>query len=326
MMIICKKCGAECPDGNIFCEKCGKELEVNILPDNIDPQGNVINREETKETPRGRKTPKVPVKMTEAQKAARRRTLRILGIILAVIAVCILAVTVYNTTGSQKGFNASQKVPLGRNVEYAESETGLKFTEKSANGMINTMTDFDYICVSEKTVKVSGSEQPQWAIMLSVDSDGMINEVEYYDFSQLRVNWQGRKMAEMLDENYLTYGMSIKNVNKSLGMKPYYVKRNVSNDSLYCYRYYFTDEKAGYDRAFNFYVGFSDTDLSVRSVEYSEIEYAKVILNADNDIQRPVAGVFALPAADEADSAAENVTEEVSDEETEESSEEETAE
>lgn len=64
-------------------------------------------------------------------------------------------------------------------------------------------------------------------------------------------------------------------------MSPYYIKRHVSNDSIYCYRYYFTDESAGYDRAFNYYVGFSDTDNSVKSVSYREIDYARIILNAD---------------------------------------------
>ena len=75
--------------------------------------------------------------------------------------------------------------------------------------------------------------------------------------------------------------MSIKNVNKTLGLKPYYIKRSVSNDSLYCYRYYFTDPNAGYDRAYNYYVEFSDIELAVRNVSYSEINYAQTILSAN---------------------------------------------
>ena len=56
--------------------------------------------------------------------------------------------------------------------------------------------------------------------MLTVDSDDMITDVEYYDFRQLKLNWKGRKMAEKLDQNTLEYGMSIKNVNKTLVSSP----------------------------------------------------------------------------------------------------------
>ena len=193
----------------------------------------------------------------------------------------VLIVVLVNIFGGNEGYNAAQSIPLGRNIEYAQSETGLTFTEKSTNGMINNMCDFDYICISDKTTTVSGSEQPQWVIMLTVDSDDMITDVEYYDFRQLKLNWKGRKMAEKLDQNTLEYGMSIKNVNKTLGLKPYYIKRSVSNDSLYCYRYYFTDPNAGYDRAYNYYVEFSDIELAVRNVSYSEINYAQPILSAN---------------------------------------------
>lgn len=284
-LVICKKCGAECYDGNIFCEKCGAELDVDILPSNIDEKGNVkqsdesVQNETQVKSTASKSTGKI--RMTEAQKEARRKTVKGFLIVLAVIALVVLILIIAEFLGSSKGYNAALKVPLGRNVEFAQSETGLKFISRSSNGMINSMSDFDYVCVSEKNVKVSGSEQPEWAIMLNVDDSGMISTVEYYDFTQLKLNWQGRRMSEMLTDKSLTYGMSIKNVNKTLGMSPYYIKRHVSNDSIYCYRYYFTDESAGYDRAFNYYVGFSDTDNSVKSVSYREIDYARIILNAD---------------------------------------------
>ncbi len=279
-MKICKKCGTECHDGNIFCEKCGAELDIDILPDNIDDKGNVKTTK-PKEAPKPR-APKEKIKLTEAQREARLRTIRGCVIVLAAVAIIALVAFLISFIGNSKGYNAALKVPLGRNVEFAQSETGLTFSSKSSNGMINSMADFDYVCVSEKNVKVNGSEQPEWAIMLTVDDQGMISTVEYYDFTQLKLNWQGRKMAEMLTDQSLTYGMSIKNVNKTLGMSPYYIKRNVSNDSIYCYRYHFTDETAGYDRAYNYYVGFSDTDMSVKSVSFREIDYARVILNANN--------------------------------------------
>ncbi len=281
-VLICKKCGSECPDGNIFCEACGAELDAPVLPENIDDKGRVKNKKPKKEKAAKEKKPKPEKKQrSPEEKAALAKKLKLGGICLLVIAVIVLIVVLVNIFGGNEGYNAAQSIPLGRNIEYAQSETGLTFTEKSTNGMINNMCDFDYICISDKTTKVSGSEQPQWVIMLTVDSDDMITDVEYYDFRQLKLNWKGRKMAEKLDQNTLEYGMSIKNVNKTLGLKPYYIKRSVSNDSLYCYRYYFTDPNAGYDRAYNYYVEFSDIELAVRNVSYSEINYAQTILSAN---------------------------------------------
>ena len=245
-MLICKKCGSECPDGNIFCEACGAELDAPVLPENIDDKGRVKNKKPKKEKAAKEKKPKPEKKQrSPEEKAALAKKLKLGGICLLVIAVIVLIVVLVNIFSGNEGYNAAQSIPLGRNVEYAQSETSLTFTEKSTNGMINNMCDFDYICISDKTTTVSGSEQPQWVIMLTVDSDDMITDVEYYDFRQLKLNWKGRKMAEKLDQNTLEYGMSIKNVNKTLGLKPYYIKRSVSNDSLYCYRYYFTDPNAG---------------------------------------------------------------------------------
>ncbi|MCM1578036.1 MAG: hypothetical protein NC078_04475, partial [Ruminococcus sp.] len=178
------------------------------------------------------------------------------------------------------GLTAAQSIPLGRNVPYAASETGLDFAEKSPNGLINSICDFDYICISEDTVKVNGAEQPQWAIMLTVDGEDIITAVEYYDFNQLKLNWKGHVMPEILTQETLEYGMSIRNVSKTLGLKPYYVRRSISNDSVYCYRYYYSDPEEGYDRVFNYYVEFSDIELAVKGVYAGEVNYANAIFNA----------------------------------------------
>ncbi|MBQ5334023.1 MAG: zinc ribbon domain-containing protein [Oscillospiraceae bacterium] len=298
--MICKKCGSECPDGNIFCEACGAELDAPVLPENVDDKGHMKKQAKPKKekAPKPRKPKKEKKQRTAEEKAALAKKLKAGGICLALIAVIVIIVIITQLLGSNDGYNAAQKIPVGRNVAFAESETGLTFSEKSTNGMINNMTSFDYICISDKTTKVSGSEQPRWVILLTVGEDDIITAVEYYDFTQLKLNWKGRKMAEMLDQNSLDYGMSIKNVNKKLGLKPYYIKRTVSNDSTYCYRYFYTDPDEGYDRAYNYYVEFSDVEMAVKNVNYREINYAATILAAGE----------ASPAA--ADSDPEAVSEE----------------
>ena len=56
-MLICKKCGSECPDGNIFCEACGAELDAPVLPENIDDKGRVKNKKPKKEKAAKEKKP-----------------------------------------------------------------------------------------------------------------------------------------------------------------------------------------------------------------------------------------------------------------------------
>ena len=315
--MICKKCGSECPDGNIFCEACGAELEAPVLPDNVDDKGRMKKQAKPKKekAPKPQKPKKEKKQRTPEEKAAFKKKITAAGICLALIAAVVIIVILVQLFGSSDGYNAAQNIPVGRNVAYAESETGLTFSEKSANGMINNMTSFDYICISDKTTKVSGSEQPQWVILLTVGEDDIITAVEYYDFTQLKLNWKGRKMADMLDQNSLEYGMSIKNVNKKLGLKPYYIKRTISNDSTYCYRYYFTDPEQGYDRSYNYFVEFSDVEMAVKNVSYREINYAATILAAGET--SPAAAADSDPEA----SSGENVDEEEP-AETEESSEE----
>lgn len=305
--MVCRKCGTECPDGNIFCEACGAELDAPVLPENIDERGRVKKKKENKIV---ESKPKKEKKIrTPENKESFKKRLKGALICLAVIAVIVIIVIIISIINANKGYNVAQQIPLGRNIEYAQLETGLEFSEKSSNGMINSMCDFDYICISDETVKVSGSEQPRWVIMLTVDDDGYISDVEYYDFSQLKLNWKGRKMSEMLDQNTLEYGMSIKNVNKKIGMKPYYIKRSVVNDSIYCYRYYYTDEINGYDRAYNYFVKFSDIELSVKDISFSEIDYAGTILAANADgyekNMESAADEFVVDSETESDESAE---------------------
>lgn len=296
-MIVCKKCGAQCPDGNIFCEVCGAELEVGVLPENVDEKGRMKNPSDKNKKKKKLFSKRSAAADSEAaetkqkrerspeRKAEFKKKLRAGAICIAVVAVILIIVWLVSLSEANKGLKAAQNIPLGRNVEYAASDTGLTFMEKSDNGIVDSMADFDYVCVSEETVKVSGSEQPEWAVMLYVGDDGLITEVDYYDFSQLKYNWKGRKMAEMLTQDSVAYGMPINSITKQFGFKPYYISRNVNNDSVYCYRYYYYDEETYCDRAFNYLVEFSDVDNTVKNVYYEEIDYAGVILSARADTE-----------------------------------------
>ncbi|MGN0667580.1 MAG: hypothetical protein ACI4KF_13805 [Huintestinicola sp.] len=290
-MIKCNKCGTENPNGSIMCEKCGEMLDAPILPENVDEKGRVkgsTKKQKHEKAAKPKASKKEKKQRSDEEREAIRKNFKNAAIVICVIAVICLIVWIISLSEGNKGLKAAESIPLGRNVEYAASETKLEFTKTCENGIVNNMADFDYICVSGKNVKVSGSEQPEWAVMLNIGADDLITSVEYYDFSQLKLNWKGRRNSVMLDQNSLDFGMSIRNVSKTLGFKPYYIKRNVNNEAVYCYRYYFFDENTGCDRAFNYYVEFTDVDNTVKNVYYDEIDYAGVILSAAQDEPEPV--------------------------------------
>lgn len=282
--MMCDNCGRECADGNIFCEHCGASLEGPVLPENVDEKGRVKKQPKPKKVkaPKEAKPKKEKKVRTEEEKEAFRKKAKLCCTLAVIAVIIIVIVKLVSAAGAAKGYNAFQKIPLGRTVDYAESETKLEFNDHSTNHMINKMSDFDYIVVCDKTVKVSGVELPKWAIMVTVGEDDIIVQAEYYDFTQLKLNWKGRKTDEKLDQDDLEYGIKIKEINKNLGMKPYYIKRSVTNDSVYCYRYYYTNSSTGADEVYNYYVEFSDVENTVRNIHFSEINYGAVILNANS--------------------------------------------
>lgn len=106
--MICKKCGSECPDGNIFCEACGAELDAPVLPENIDDKGRVKNKKPKKEKAAKEKKPKPEKKQrSPEEKAALAKKLKLGGICLLVIAVIVLIVVLVNIFGGSEGYNAA---------------------------------------------------------------------------------------------------------------------------------------------------------------------------------------------------------------------------
>lgn len=296
----CMRCGAENDDSKMFCETCGAELYTgdNLEPLNIESKKNEQSKgsSDIKDTKKKlnlkRKISKAekdgniteikksePKKETSADRIERiKRTAKIcftVALLTAAAAVIIILVGQY---GSKKGERIALNVPLGRNIDFCMKTTGEEFSASTKYKDLKSVSGFDYVCESDKTVNISGITVPQWAVLVSQDSSEVLDTVEYYNFSALKGGWKGEHSAIRFTKDTVEYGMDEKTVTKTIGFAPYYTKKTADNKSVSCYRYYIIDNETGSERVFNYYVEFNDVNSTVVNAYDTEINYVNYVL------------------------------------------------
>ena len=290
----CIRCGAENDDSKMFCESCGAELYTG---DNIGPLVS-----EDKKTEQGlsdkKKKMSVRKKIAKAEKDGNvaeikkksnkedaaekiqkiKRTAKILFTVAVITAVVSLIIILAGQYSGKKGERIALNVPLGRNIEFCIKETGEDFSSTTQYKDLKSITGFDYVCESDKTVNISGIAVPQWAVLVTEDSSQVLVTVEYYNFSVLKSGWKGSHSAIRFTKDTVAYGMDEKTVTKTIGFAPYYTKKTSDNKSVSCYRYYIIDNETGSERVFNYYVEFNDVNGTVVNAYDTEINYVNYIL------------------------------------------------
>ena len=96
-MRICDNCGAEIPDGDLFCPKCG--AEVHLVPDYETMESRVRENQMHEEEERAKEAERERIAREEAlqKKNKRRRTRTILAVcILAAVAAALVSVILVN--------------------------------------------------------------------------------------------------------------------------------------------------------------------------------------------------------------------------------------
>lgn len=270
----CPECGSEINDNEVYCPGCGAEIILGGTPDDI-------RQEDTGDTQKQKRNNK--------DKKGKNRLLiilRIAGLAAAAALIVILIVYIAGVTKAAAGRKVFDGVPLGRDIEYISTRTGVEFLsgESSAYGAVNYIADYDYICESEKSVAVDGITLPEWAVLLRANPTGSVEEAALYNFSILKHSWMGVKTAEKLETSLVEYGATVKSAERALGLKPYtIVKESTENTSIYVYRYHYTDDESGNNCVRNFYVEVSDVDGQVKNVYDEQLDYLNLILQAEPD-------------------------------------------
>lgn len=278
----CPECGNDINDNDVFCGSCGAEILTNS-----DSAG------ETSEKDGGSAAAEIVPKKKRSSKSKGEKgngrkkfitVVRIIGIIAVIAVIAIIIVCVVMSVQASAGRKIFDSLPLGRDIDIIESQTGTAFIsgESSAYGALNHIADYDYICESEKNVNVGGVELPEWAVLLKKGGDSTVNEAVLYNFHIIKHNWMGSKAAANIDTSSIEYGSTIKNAERKLGLKPYtIIKESTENTSTYVYRYHYTDGETGNTVVKNFYVVVSDVDGQVKDVRDEQVDYLKMILRVE---------------------------------------------
>ncbi len=281
LQMKCPECGKDINDNDVFCGNCGAEIIYNTIGA-VDGE----NKEATEDEPKSAQKKKPSKKKTEKDGKRKKLVLavRITGIIAlaAVITAVVLCIVV--SVKASAGRKIFDSVPLGRNIDIIEAETGTAFIggESSLYGALNYISDYDYICESEKNVNVGGVELPEWAVVLKKNDSGDIGEAVLYNFYVIKHNWMGNKTTDNIEKTVIKYGDTLKKAENALGLKAYtIIKESAENTSTYVYRYHYTDSETGNTVVKNFYIVISDVDGQVKDVRDEQVDYLKMILQAE---------------------------------------------
>lgn len=281
----CPECGGEINENEVFCPSCGAELfgaPQEPIEAEISEDAEEDDAENTKKKKKSKNKDKKNLSKngkTKKQKLVNGVRIAIIAVMAALVIVLIFAAA--DNISASKGRKIFDKVPLGRNIDIIESDTGADFLEGkvSAYGAVNHISDYKYICESETAVNVDGIQLPEWAVLLNSDSDGSVNEATLYNFSVLKHSWMGARTADRIEPSTVEFGMTAKAAERALGLKPYtIIKESKENTSVYVYRYNYTDSESGNTCVRNFYVEVSDVDGKVKSAYDSQLDYLNLIL------------------------------------------------
>jgi hypothetical protein len=255
--MVCPKCKTEITEDTDFCVICGAKL-TDLAPD----------ESETVETH--------PRKKRELHKLNRHnliKKLKIAAVVAAGLAIAVVIIIVVSSLRTSEGRRIAENVPLGRNIEIVNSDTGVTFTRNAINKVMPEIGTFSYIHEAEGMITVDGIKLPDWCIMLSENGEGLIYKVTYYDFNVLGKSWKGQQSATLPDIEAVEYGSKIADAQKILGLRPYaVVTTNDDNTQKLVYRTHCEDE-FGNVRVYNINLFVNEADGTVKDISMTESDY-----------------------------------------------------
>lgn len=269
--MVCPKCSAVVADGSAVCDNCGTELTEKKKKSR---KGLVPS------LPKAEKDPKPEKSSAGKDSAASANRIRPVLIAVALVIFALICAYIYFLVNDAPGKKLADKLSdtLGRTITMAEKNIDMVFSEQSRYAYMTSIQPYNYIIESPKEIKVCGINLPDWAVLVTTDGEDKIQKVTYCDFTCLANDWKGQKLHQQLYTSNIEYGMEVKQVEKLLGFKPFYIVRTVDDVTTYCYKYFYVDPETGNDRAFYYWVDFN-LDNQVSGIKTTEIDFVDFILS-----------------------------------------------
>lgn len=248
--MTCPNCEANVADGEKFCPNCGADILLATTP----------------EKPKSENKDKKP------------KIIKILTIVIPVVLIGIIIVLIASLFVTNKGELVSENISknLGRSVAMAEKNTQLKLKTSSSYTVLKDIVNYNYIYESKKSTKIEGINVPEWVVFITVDNNDKIDKVTYYNFKVLQKNWKGQKIEKKFDESKIKYKTTLKDAKKLIPLKPLAITSSNSDETIYLYKYYYTDSIDKNEKAYYLTVKY-DMNNSVKDIDSKMSDYISFI-------------------------------------------------
>ena len=262
--MICPKCESVEPDNSKICSSCGYKFSENSVRNKSLREKNSSKK--------------------KFFKIRKNNRVKIYFIIIAVIIAAVTIIAISVGVSSNKGIRKCEKLAkkIGQSSEKAANYANVEFTKASDYSFLNGLTDYSYICESDKKTDIYGVSIPLWAIFCTEDMFGNLSDIAYYNFTVLENNINGEKKKSRFDISSIKTGMNKKDVSKLLDMDLYClsVSDGIKSEK---YKYYYKDKKNDDIKAYYLTIIFDDDNKVSSPVIEEENVFINDIIKASNE-------------------------------------------
>jgi len=262
--MICPKCESVEPDNSKVCSLCGYKFSEKPVRNN-----NLREKRPARK---------------KIFKTRKKNRIKLNLIFIAVIIVIAAIIAISAGISSNKGIRKCEKLAkkIGQSSEKAADYANVEFTKASDYSFLNDLTDYSYICESDKKTDIYGISIPSWAIFCTEDMFGNLSDLSYYNFTVLENNINGEKRKSRFDTSSIKTGMDKKDVDKLLDMDLYSVSVSdvIKSEK---YKYYYKDKKNDEIKAYYLTFIYDDNNKVSSPVIEEENIFINDILKASNE-------------------------------------------
>lgn len=180
----------------------------------------------------------------ETKKKLTKTRIKIIIAALVVVAAALTVMLISNFAVSAKGLRlaATLSESLGRSMAVAEKNADIALRNMSDFPIFNPLKVNTYIYEDGKAVNVDGVRYPSWIVGVVTDDDGKLKAVRYANYQLLKSNHKGEKADGFIKTTNISVGMSKKDTERLIKLRPFAIEHTNDDVSTYTYRYYYIDD------------------------------------------------------------------------------------